>query len=250
MNRLLLLISILFYFQASAQDSIRAYEYKKYVDLAISGKSKQLSIAGSWVQMFGFGKQKQQFKIGYGVRFTSYFGANRYYTTAPAEYINPVQTIETIATEPIEANIDTIAIQSLQVNALNLSINLQYTIKNRLDIGFNIDAIGFSFGRKQQTTVISSSFDPGQSPVEGASPTSFNLLLTSNNDLGSLNSELFARYWLSPRFAIRGGFTFLFTEYTTDEELSFNNGAIVNDRYRFKSGLMMVAVTWRPFKKD
>jgi hypothetical protein len=234
-----------------AQDSLKtkSYKYNNYFDLAISGKKEQFAIAASWSHLHGIGKGKKRFKIGYGTRFTSYFGTNRYYTTAPAEYINPVQNLETIATEPIDENIDTIAIASPQVNLFNLTINLQYTIKKRLDIGFNIDAIGFSFGSQKKAYVISSSYDSGQKSEVYASPTAFNLLLTSNNDLGSLNSEFYLRYWVTPKLAIKGGFTFLFTEYTTDTELSFNNGTIVNDRYRFKSGLAMMAISWRPFVK-
>jgi len=81
-------------------------------------------------------------------------------------------------------NIDTVAIQTPQVNMLNLAVYLQYTIK-RFDLGFNIDVTGLSFGAEKKLNILSSSFDNGQSPVQKGSPTRVNLLLTSDNDIGS-----------------------------------------------------------------
>jgi len=75
-------------------------------------------------------------------------------------------------------------------------------------------------------------------------PTTLNLLLTSDNDIGTLNSEFFARYWIKPAWAIKAGYTFLFTEFTTNRELTFNN-----DRFRNKAGMFMVGITYAPFKK-
>ena len=125
---------------------------------------------------------------------------------------------------------------------------MQYTIK-KFDLGFNIDAIGFSFGAEKKANIISSVYDPGQARIQLASPTTFNLLLTSDNDYGSLNSEFYLRYWIDEKIGLRLGYTFLFTEYTTNQKLSFDNGRILNDRYRLKSSMLMLGVTYTPFKK-
>lgn len=236
---------------AQAQDSAEGtrYRYEHYLDLAISAKPDQGSVAAAWSHLHGIGPKKR-FKIGYGLRFTSFIGANQFYTTAPSKYTSPIQGPGTIASRTIESNIDTIAIVSPQVNALNIALHIQYTIKKRLDIGFNIDAAGFSFGKKQQVNILSSTFDPGQAPVVYARPTTWNLLLTSDNDIGSLNSEFYLRYWFSKNVAVKAGYTFLFTEYTTDNVLSFNNGTIQNDRYRLKSGMVMLSVSWRPWTNN
>jgi hypothetical protein len=86
--------------------------------------------------------------------------------------------------------------------------------------------------------------------VANAKPTTLNLLLTSDNDVGSLNSEFYVRYWLSPKIGIRAGYTFYFSEYTTDRAIGFDNSRIVNDRYRFKSSLIMLGISWKPFNSN
>ncbi len=226
------------------------YRYNNYFDLALSTASGKFSGALSWSHLHGIGKKKQRLKIGYGLRFTSFIAANEYYTTAPAKYTSPVQSIGTIFSETIDKNIDTITTATAATNSLNLAIYIQYQIAKRFSVGLNVDAIGFSFGSEQTFNIISSSFDPNQAPVQKGSPTRFNFLLTSDNDIGSLNSEFYLQYWLSQKIGIRLGYTFLFSEYRTDQKLSFNDGDIVNDRYRHKAGMALVAVTYKPFGKN
>jgi hypothetical protein len=79
--------------------------------------------------------------------------------------------------------------------------------------------------------------------TQTAKPTAFNLLLISDSDIGSLNSELYARYWINDRFAVRVGASFQFIEYKTDKNLTFEN-----DRFRHKALLPFVAITYSPFK--
>lgn len=225
------------------------YRTNNAFDAAVSGASGQFSGALSWVHMHGIGKGKKKLMLGYGVRLTSFVGANKYYSTAPSKLTSTVQNLGTIFSETIDRNIDTISVATSITNSLNATINIQYTLSSRLDIGFNIDAIGFSFGPKKLYNVISSSFDASQTPIGLASPTRFNLLLTSDNDIGSLNSELFVRYWASRTIGLRFGYTFLFSEYTTDRSLSFDNGRIMNDRYRYKAGMVMLGVTFQPFRQ-
>lgn len=208
---------------------------KSYFDFALSTNGNEGAALLSWNQLHGLGKKKQKLKVGYGIRFTSYVGGNRFYTTAPAKYTGS------------DLNIDTITTNAAQVNSLNLSLHIQYTVLKKLDLGFNIDAIGFSFGTKKDFNILSSVYDQGQIPVQEARPTTFNLLLVGDNDLGTLNSEFFLRYWVSEKVGIKGGFNFLFTEYTTNQNLSFDNARIQNDRYRNKSGMFLLGMTVKPF---
>ncbi len=238
-----------------AQDSTRScnckYKYNNNYDLAFSLGKQEVVGALSWNHLHGIGNKKQRFKIGYGLRLTSYYGysAGKFYTTAPSKYTSPVQGPTTIFSKTIEKNIDTIAFANPQVNSVNISINLQYSLSKKLELGFNIDAVGFSFAAKQLTSVISSVYDQNQPYLLSATPTKFNLLLTSDNDKGSLNSEFYLRYWLSEHFGIRGGYTFYFSEYTTSQKLTFDSGRIQTDRFRQKSGLAMIAISYRPFVK-
>jgi hypothetical protein len=214
-------------------------------DLGLSASGGKFSAAASWSRLHGVAIEKR-FKVGYGIRFTSFVAANKYYTTAPAKYTSPVQNLGTIFSKNIDANIDTITTATASTNSLNLAVYLQFDISPKLDAGFNIDAVGLSFGPKKQFNIISSTFDPNQAPVQSGSPTRFNLLLTSDNDIGSLNSEFYLRYWVTEKVGLRLGFTFLFSEYRTDNELSFNGGQVVNDRYRYKAGMALLAVSFKP----
>ncbi len=232
----------------SAQDSIRTrYKQGHIFDLALSASGEEFTGAAEWSHLHGLGRKKRRFKVGYGIRYTTYFGVRRNYTTAPSIYTSPVQGPTTIFSETIEENIDTLVFSNPNVTSLNLAIHLEYAFLLKLDVGFNIDAIGFSFGKERQGAVISSVYDAGQSPVAKAKPTNVNILLTSDNDIGSLNSEFYVGYWISKKIRIRGGYTFYFSEYTTENNLSFDNARIQNDRYRFKTGLLMLAVSWKPF---
>ena len=245
-----ILVSCFFSMNVNAQsESKNNYRYENYFDLAVSGSDGNFVSALSWSHWHEIGK-KQKLKIGYGARFSSFVGANKYYTTAPSKYTSPVQSLGTIFSETILQNIYTITTTTAFVNSLNAALYMQYSISPKFEVGFNIDAIGFSFGAENKFNIISSSFDPNQAPVQLGSPTKFNLLLTSDNDIGSLNSELYFRYWINSKIGIRAGATFFFSEYRTNKNLSFDNGRIVNDRYRYKSLMGLLAVTFRPFNKN
>jgi hypothetical protein len=243
---LLLLISVSTLVQAQEE---KGYSSPHIFGACVSVGDKDAAVALDWSRLHGIGKKKQRFNIGYGVRYTGFLGANKLYTTAPSKFTSTVQGPGTIFSETIENNIDTLAItKSSQTNSINASIHLQYRLgkAGRAEIGFNIDAIGFSFGSNKTGTIVSSVLDANSPPVVDAKPTVLNLLLTSDNDIGSLNSEFYLRYWLSSKVALKTGFTFYFSEYQTKQKLSFDQGRISNDRFRYKSGMFMLGISWSP----
>ncbi len=177
--------------------------------------------------------------IGLGGRITSYLGANQYYITAPAKLTSGSTGPLVIFKENIDDNIDTLLVKSPQVTMINVSINIEYQFFSRLIAGFNIDAIGFSFGGKQPANYINGT--TGKNTT--AKPTSFNALLISDNDRGSLNSELFAKYKLNEKWSVKAGAQFLFTEYTTETEVQ--QYPEPNDRFRRKSLLLGFGVSYK-----
>ena len=106
-------------------------------------------------------------------------------------------------------------------------------------VRFNIDAIGFSFGKSTTGNYINGA----QGSVESSQPTAFNVLLISDNDRGSLNSAFFGRYLLNKKWGIKGGVQFLFTEYTTDTEVQ--QFPEPNDRFRNKSLMFMLGASYK-----
>jgi hypothetical protein len=209
-------------------------------DLALASNGDFTTVALSYNRLHGLGKS-HRFRVGYGVRFTSAFGSNIDHRTAPARLTSGQASFAALFAEDIIANIDTVRFKSVQVNSLNVSIHLEYGITPRLDVGFNIDGLGFSFGGEQSGVFQAN--QPTRSPLSGttqtAKPTGFNLLLVSDSDLGSLNSEIYARYRLNDKISLRGGLGFQFSEYTTTRKLTFDN-----DRFRAKNLMPALAVAY------
>ncbi|MBC8151362.1 MAG: hypothetical protein H7Z72_00465 [Bacteroidetes bacterium] len=221
----------------------RQYDFKRItqtVDLSLATVGDFTTAAVSVNRLHGLGRARR-FRIGYGLRLTSAFGTNANYRTAPANLTSGNVSIVALFSEDIVANIDTVRFPKSQVNSLNVSINLEYGLTRRFDVGINIDAIGFSVGARQTGTFIANS--PFRSSLSGtqqeARVTPFNLLLISDSDIGSLNSEAYVRYRVSPRVSLRGGINFQFNEYTTNRKLTFEN-----DRFRSKNALPMLAVSY------
>jgi hypothetical protein len=228
----LVLFTLLALSGLKAQETIeekKGYKYDHNFDLGLSSNGSHHAGALSWVKFHSIIK-KRTFKIGYGARLNSQFGSDLNYITAPANLTGKLE------------NIDTFFVSSPQNNSFNLSINLQYTIKNIFDIGFNIDAVGASFGSSVNGKYISNQSDMNNTK-QTASPTKINLLLVGDNDIGMLNSEFYLRYWLTNKIAIRGGASFMFTEYTTTSKLRLNN-----NRWRHKAMQGLIGITFCPLR--
>jgi len=216
--------------------SLFGQDKTNFVDASIGASNSQGALSLSYVHLWKLGTSKK-FGIGIGGRITSYLGTNQYYTTAPAELTSDSKGPGVIFKDDIPANIDSFLIQSPQANCLNVSVNFEYPVSKKMVAGFNIDLIGFSFGGSRGGTYINGA----NTTTVDASPTPFNLLLVSDNDKGSLNSELYIRYSLNERTALKLGAQFLFTEYTTTYKVqTFPSG---NDRFRNKSLMLCLGVS-------
>ncbi len=206
------------------------------LNLATDGKNGLVALAGNY--LWGVGKPKR-FKIGTGLRLNYNFGANTKFLTAPA-------ILTTGKTGPIvffdgtklAQNIDTLQTSSFNVTSINIPLYLEYAITNRLDIGFNIDLTGLSFGKSTHNYNSVHSTAANRGPINGTA-TSFNALLVGDNDLGSLNSELLARYHINEKLAINAGLSFVFAEFTSSQKLYLDN-----DRFRQKQLLFMVGAKY------
>jgi hypothetical protein len=203
-----------------------------FVDFTGAGAKFQGSAAASVQRLWSVKAGK--FKIGTGLRITSYFAANQYYATAPAKLTSGKTGPLVFFTENIPANIDSFLIKTPQVNALNAMISVGYEISPKGWIGFNIDAIGFSFGGKTRGNYINGFAGANTE----SKPTTLNALLISDNDWGTLNSELYGKYFIADRWSVKAGLQFLFTEYTTKTKVQQQPKP--NDRFRRKSLLVAV----------
>jgi hypothetical protein len=198
----------------------------------------------SWSHYHPIGKSKL-FRVGYGLRLSNFFGSDLNYTTAPAKYTSGKASIAALFADDIKRNIDTVNFSKAQTNSLNVGIYLAYVLpfgKNKFDLGINIDVLGFTFGSKQNAVYKNNNVS--------AKPTPFNLLLISDSDIGSLNSEWYISYRATKHLAIKAGYEFLFSEYTTDNKIQrLPNSNELNDRFRFKSSMILLGVLFAPFRK-
>jgi hypothetical protein len=201
----------------------------------------QFTTSLSYRYLWNFGKKKQ-WQMGTGVRLTNNFGRKNYYITAPAKLTSGKTGPSVFFAEQILPNIDSIYLNKSQVNALNITVNFGYKINDKFSVGFDIDAIGFSFGGKQSTTYFGNG---GSVAGTNAKPTGFNILLVSDNDRGSLNSEFFGQYNINKKWSAKLGFQFLFTEYTTDTKVQTTPTGEKNDRFRNKSGEISLGATYK-----
>ncbi len=215
-----------------------AQRNQKIADLsiaAVGGFSPALSYTYNW----GLGK-KAKFKIGTGIRLTYFAGSHKDLITAPAKLTSGEKGPQVLFKENILTNLDTLHLAKVGVAYLNIPIHLQYSFSQKFELGFNIDAIGISLGSKQSGKFYAKESKSLNGTIQTGKPTPFNLLLVSDNDLGSLNSELYARYWVNDKIGIRAGLSFQFIEYTTEKKLTLDN-----DRFRSKALLPMIAVSYK-----
>lgn len=242
MKKILLICSMsLFYLVGSGQKTTTSNNHQQWLDLAATAGNSQGSVAASYVYTWKIGKRKK-LEAGLGTRFTSMFGKKVDFITAPAKISRGSTTPFLIVfAEQKTANWDTLTVQRPFVNSLNLSANFGYNFSSKWSAIFNIDLIGFGFGRKSAAILTSN----GTSKTEpGAKPASFNALLTGDLDYGNLNSEFSIKYKLNDRWSVRGVYQFLFTEYkTTTIKQTAPDGTQV-DRFRNKANNFGVGVSY------
>ncbi len=174
----------------------------------------------SWQHVYGLGNS-QKFRIGYGVRLNVYGGSDLDYTSAPPDYQD-------------EAQKDTVTLASSGLTSLNLGIYTEYHFSPKVLIGFNIDAVGVSFGAEQEGTLVSD----GVGQRTKATPTTTNILLVGANDMGSLNSNFYAGFRVSEKITLKAGMAMYFGEYTTEIPQPNTD----NDRFRVISQMGFVGV--------
>jgi len=222
-------------FQNSSFNSFSTKETKD-TDMEISPWEKRIGITGAFGEgatsmtlgfshLYGFGSSRR-FKLGYGLRLSSFFGSDRKFTAAPPDLAS-------------EDNPQSFIVESSQTNAINLGLYTDYSITENILVGFNIDVVGFSFGGEKDGSVVIEPNLTGLAVPDTAKPTCFNLLLVGDNDIGTLNSEFWIGYRIASNIMVRGAFSYLFTEYTTDGQYQDDN-----DRFRYKAAQGAIGVSY------
>lgn len=215
----------------------------RYTDVSITGGtllSVSASYVNNWKLTLG---PRDRWEAGLGLRLTSAFGKDvEYITSGPAKYTRSFTTpVVIFFAGQLPENWDTLTVKKVNVNSLNISANVAFNITEKWGLGFNIDLIGASFGPSSDAVFESNKVE---SP-DKVKTTKFNVLLTGDHDIGSLNSEFFLKYNFSEHWGARAVYQFLFTEFeTTSVEQTFFDGT-KNSRFRNKANNFGLAVYYR-----
>ncbi len=176
--------------------------------------------------------------LGAGLRGTSQWSSGQNFQTAPALLTKGQEGPQTIFLSDKKKNIDDLRLNSAQVTSINTVFQIFYDWTDTWGIGTNIDVFGGSFGKKQKARYNPKSDDASFPETASARPTPVNLLLISENDRGSLNSEFYVRRNLGNNWGLKLAANFAFTEFTTTRRLRKDN-----DRFRHKSLLPSIGLT-------
>jgi len=189
-----------------------------------------------------FGK-RERIQVGAGLRYTAFFGKDLFYITAPARLTSGKTGPTVLFTNNIQQNIDSFLVQRAQTHSVNLALALGYQFSPKWLAEFDIDLIGFSFGPQIENGLYIHEGNQGGSLAnQTAKPSTFNALLISDNDRGSLYSSIAIHYRLNTGIAIKAGAAFVFSEYTTAQPVQQLPEA--NDRFRYKSLSPMIGLSW------
>lgn len=238
MNKLIFLLLFLF--------NITYAQYKKsnFIELGIAFASNKVTFNINAHHVHGITKNKK-LKVGYGLRFTNFWATNQNYTSAPAQLAKNKTGPAVLFTKKSPQNVDSISVRNSQINFLNVFVILQYTFFDKLDIGINIDVIGLGFGSAKNAVYQSLNTNKQENTI--ATPTNINLLLIDVNDRGNLNSELFVRYWITKKWAIKASLIHQFAEIITNTEVQ--QTPFANDRFRLISDFVSLGVSFKPWSE-
>lgn len=196
--------------------------------------------AGAGATMFSMGVEREfnivskKFHINPGVRLSVYNGKNLDYITAPAKYTTN------------DTEVDTLSFRSVQNNFANLYVRLGYDFSDKFSVSFDIDVVGVSFGSEQKYTDFRQGEALQNQPqlpsahIENGQPTTLNLLLIGDNDIGSLNSTFKLSYQVTKRMGIDLGAGLIFTEYTIASKRGYDG----NNRFRNKNMMGYIGASY------
>jgi hypothetical protein len=237
-----LLAALFFLVAATIQAQVQSLpRINQFADLTGTVGQSQGTVSASYIYNWRIGKKKK-WEAGLGVRYTGYFGVKRDFTTAPGRLARSTTTpfVIVFAGQKTE-NWDTLTVQRPFVNSANLSANFGYNFSAKWSAGFNIDLVGFTFGRSTSAILTSNGITRTE---PAAKPASFNVLLTGDNDYGSLNSEFFLKYKLAERWGVKAVYQFYFAEYKTSSiQQTAPDGTLVN-RFRNKANTLGLGVSY------
>lgn len=209
------------------QEGEKKASFDHAIDVSLGANRFQNMASLSYMQNWRIGSKKR-LQLTYGLRFSTFKtsqSSNLYFLSAPPEFYMVPEKTDTIIAEGGQNNIV-------------LFIGATYVIKEKLELGFNIDGIGYTFGPSRSALFIGN--DSKVAKLVDVSPNQISALLVGANDIGMIKAEFFAGYWITPKWMVRAGMINAFLEYKTLTEVQ-----VGNSRFRADPILPMIGVRYK-----
>lgn len=226
-------------------------------DLGMAYSTGKYHPSFAYYQLINIADRKL-FSLGWTARLGAFYGDNLDYYTAPARLTRGKTGFSALGVPLQPENIDTVRYDYVSMTSLNIGIRGQINL-GRIEFGASVDLVGLTLGRSRIGRYSSSTgkfalqsslgtdsttiYYQGNNVFQNSSPSNFNVRLLGDNDRGTLATEIYARIHVTQRIGVKLGYQWLTTETTVK-----NRDVIVdNDRFRNRSGMAYVALTFPIF---
>lgn len=227
------------------------------IDLGTAFQKGTVAPSLTYYELLTVGRQKV-FSIGWTFSAGYVNGHNVAFTTAPARLTREKTGIEALSAPLIYRNMDTVTLERTTQTLLNVGLRAQVKL-GPVELGGSADVLGFILGRTKLGHVISSTggyytkdhsnhdslvyFRDGQQ-MQYTKAKGISARLLGDNDRGSLATEVYARVMINHRIGVKAGYKWL----TTETRLKIANTADDNLRYRRRTEMPYIAITFPFFK--
>lgn len=229
MKRIVFIIVFLFCFSnfTFAQKFLKQ-RAQSYVEVGL-GVNKEASIYNvGYYRSWKLSKSKKIWKniyLGSGVRFNGFGGRDIYFVSSRPQIYKTIDEDSILAPRPA-------------IYSVNTFLNLGYQFSPKIQVGFDIDFLGLSFGPNGSPTFISN----GQEQTAKVNPTKINVLGVNANNFGSLLSNIYLRYKITNRWGAHVTLQKSYAEIRTEEVLQTEPG--INQRFRYVNRLIGFGVSY------
>lgn len=255
MRKIITLVFILTSAAAFSQ-SYTSNRLNSGMDIGAGFKKDYLVPSLTYYEMLNL-DSKQIFSIGWTVRVGAFYGDNLNYTTAPARLTRGKTGFAALNAPLVEANIDTMRFDWVTVTSANIGVRAQVRL-GPVEIGGSADLLGFAFGKSREgryrsSTGVFEAADSTGNPIEltfrnnpkqYAQPQRVNVRMLGDNDRGALATDVYIRFRLMRRLAVRAGYQWV----TTEMRASNLNIVDENQRFRNRASMAYVGLTFPFFK--
>ncbi|QKZ15326.1 hypothetical protein [Spirosoma sp. KUDC1026] len=217
-------------------------------DLGMAYTKNRYNPSIAYYQLISLGESKV-FSLGWTARLGAFYGDNIDFYTAPSRLTRGKSGLGALGAPLVSENIDNVRFDYMTATSLNFGIRGRINL-GWVELGGSADLLGLTVGKRRtglyrsangRFNIDSTRTQPfsGSNAIQDGSPARGNLRLLGDNDQGSLSTEVFARFFVSQRVAIKAGY-----QWQTTEMRMVNRDVVANNnRFRNRTGMPYLAVT-------